>query len=122
MSIEPTCDFCNACDKFRCRTQEEADKCESFAKDRLIRDVNPERPLPRAELNALPKVSLTKDLGVGTVTVQTHQAGEIARLSVSIERPGHGSGPVNFTLQPQDVDAFIDTIRKAQTYSKKGQL
>jgi len=120
MSIEPTCDFCGYSDKHRCKTQAQAEGCDQYRKEHLTRDIRPDRVLPNAERNALPHLSLEKDLSVGRVTVKTHQAGMIERLSVSIERPQHGSGPVHFTLQPQDIDTFIELLRKAQTYSKKG--
>jgi len=37
MSIEPTCDFCNASDKFRCKTTNDAAGCESYRKQNRIR-------------------------------------------------------------------------------------
>lgn len=122
MSIEPTCDFCGYSDKFRCKSHEEADKCENNLKEKLTRDVRPDHILPKAERDSLPHLSLTKNMGMGRVTVKTHQAGVIGRLNVSIERAGHGSGPTNFTLHPEDVEPFIEILRKAHKYTKQGIL
>lgn len=44
MSIEPTCNFCNASDKFRCKTLEEAERCSTYQEKQRIFSV-PSGPL-----------------------------------------------------------------------------
>ena len=57
MSIEPQCLYCNACDKFRCKTQDQADTCDAYvriqARRRLGRNPPPEpRKVTMAEIDA----------------------------------------------------------------------
>lgn len=37
MSIEPQCIYCNAVDKFRCRSQQEANECRTYQRQQEIR-------------------------------------------------------------------------------------
>ena len=120
MSVEPTCDFCGASDKNRCRTQGQADGCDQNTRRKLTSELHPDRPLPRAERGALPKMALTKSLSTGHVSIETHQSGVIDRLTVSIERDQRSSA--TFVLQPHDVDILIDLLTKAKNYSLKGTL
>jgi len=124
MSIEPTCDFCGYSDKFRCKTQEEADKCDQHVKEKLTRDIRPDHTLPKAEREALPQMTLTQVMGGSNVTVQTHQTGVIERLLVTVEQGGAQGKlvPVSFIIQPNDVEPFIDLLRKARKYTKQGTL
>ena len=57
MSIEPQCIYCKAHDKFRCRSQDQADECANFMRRqaRLERARNPEpevRPVTIEEIDA----------------------------------------------------------------------
>ena len=57
MSIEPQCLYCSAYDKFRCKSQTEADQCRTYQrqKDRMTRarQTEPEvRPVTIAEIDA----------------------------------------------------------------------
>lgn len=111
MSIEPTCEICGASDKNRCRSLKESMTCENTRTC---------EPMPRP--TKIPKLSLTSSMGVGEVTVATHQAGVKERLNVSIERDKHGSGPVNFTIHADSVESFINLLKTAQNYAKKGTI
>ena len=57
MSIEPQCLYCNAVDKFRCRSQEQANECANFERRmaRIKRARNPEpevSPVTIADIDA----------------------------------------------------------------------
>lgn len=44
MSIEPACLYCDALDKFRCRTQEQANDCSTFRrKQALLAEIRGQR-------------------------------------------------------------------------------
>ncbi len=41
MSIESTCDWCNASDKFRCKSKQEAFQCEAYKrKQAILKEIN----------------------------------------------------------------------------------
>lgn len=120
MSVEPTCDFCGYSDKLRCRTREQAEGCDQYQKDKMIRDVDPHRKLPRAQQQALPRMTLDQHITAGKVSVSTHHSGVAERLSVRIEKEGRGD--IDFFLDPRDADLLIELLQRAQTYSRRGTL
>lgn len=78
MSIEPTCIYCNAVDKFRCRSQEQANSCKTYLRrmDALQKIRNPEpevRPVTIEEIDAAIETlqRVKKEIGARNVRATT---------------------------------------------------
>lgn len=117
MSIEPTCDFCGASDKSRCKSATEAIGCNQFHKNKLIREET-DGDMTFAEKARLPNLTMTDSLEDSDVAVSAIRANP--RLTIQIDTANEGS--VSLFLTPEEVDRFCNMLQSMKKYITKGYL
>lgn len=74
MSIEPTCIYCKAVDKFRCRSQEEADECPTYQRRmEVMQRIKRDRASPKPEVKPVTVEEI--DRAIETLTRLKRQIG-----------------------------------------------
>lgn len=109
MSVEPTCNYCGATDKFRCRTKEEADKCKG-GKTMI---------LPDKDRDNLPKLVMSKDLGDGTISIETHYFADSDQVALVVSYYGQESCVKMSTTEAYKLALMI---QKVVNYLEQGKL
>jgi len=111
MSIEPTCHFCNASDKGRCRSQEEADTCHTYIeKERILKPAELPKKRPPG------KISLDMPVATGqyeTISIKSHAGNDADMISI------YQNGRV-VNLSTEDVDALIDNLNTVLQHLQQG--
>lgn len=100
MSTEPTCEFCGASDKFRCKTQEQADECNSSEPVTVTRILAPQSRCITTPLPYFKAETLTVDGPNGKLSVST-----MPDRSISVKR--EDDGVVVLKLHPDEAETMI---------------
>lgn len=111
MSIEPTCHYCGASDKGRCRTQQEADTCSQNIKRETIL-----KPTSRTPKRPPAKISLTMEVDSGeheSIFLTSHADDDPELIRI-------GQGARMLTLSTNDVDALIDNLNTVLQHLQQG--
>jgi hypothetical protein len=110
MSIEPTCSYCNASDKGRCKTQEEASSCLMYYnRTGALKSIRPnKRPVSQVQFT-----TKSADEGIPGYIVSSHIDGNADFLSI-------GQGEDTVVLTTADVDTLIDTLNSVLHHLQQG--
>ena len=111
MSIEPTCHYCNASDKGRCRTRAEADTCSMNIRRETI--LKPATPTPK-RLPAQIALTMEVDNGeFGPICIGSHTNDDPELISIAQDKH-------IVTLSISDVDVLIDNLNTVLQHLQQG--
>ena len=119
MSVEPTCIFCNASDKSRCRTQGQADGCEAYQRQQKLR-VEAKGGVVRGG-GFLVGDNISAEFGVDLsggkrASIASHSGGVPTRYDLYVEQ--ERSENVTLLLTASDLDQLTKILLKMQDYMK----
>ena len=124
MSIEPTCIFCNASDKSRCRTQGQANKCDAYQRQKKLRvsteakggTVRGGGGIVGTDPDKI-SVRFGADLSAGMqVSIASHSGGVPNRYTLNLKQDHRDDA--KFVLTQYDLDHLIKVLLQMQDYMK----
>lgn len=111
MSIEPTCHYCGASDKGRCRTQQEADTCSLYIKRETI--LKPAAQTPKRPPGKIALDIIVEGGDYTPITVSSHHNSDATFIEIE-----QSDDVVVLTVD--DVDALIDTLNTVLQHLQQG--
>lgn len=121
MSIEPQCIFCGACDKNRCKTQPQADKCDVYARQKA-RTHHDKAPVKQPETG-----KISTDVSATFGIKLEHRSGDISlasgygglRSAYRLNITPAGGTTTSITITTADVENLKEMILQMQEHMKK---
>jgi len=118
--VESECHYCGTTDKHRCRTQENADVCLSYAQKDMRRiDLTKKTP---ETLKDLPELALTQRLQKTVIRVRTHVDGIPGRTCVEVTSSNPTGDIAAFVIETNELPKIIELLQQVHEYTKKGIL